>query len=205
MITFDSAHSSAYSFEHCCCCSQILWLNQIVEPRSLLVAPRTIRQQPINPRTIEGHTDKQETRWESPFQDVLLLYMRNTQFVHHVGLRNPDYADRYPAFTSHLSGAENLTYQCQNCGNLSARPMKRWEWFTFCFIPVIPFSLKPYKELGCHICNFWQDVKYRPDVQAQLNGGAPPQQQNYQMGGHEQGTGKPGYGPPPAGVPHQYQ
>jgi hypothetical protein len=86
--------------------------------------------------------------------------------------------------------------------------MKRWEWFTFCFIPVIPFSFKPYKELGCHICNFWQDIKYRPDVQAQLGGagGAPPQhQQGYQMGGHEQGTGKPGYGPPPAGVPHQYQ
>ncbi|KAJ4357590.1 uncharacterized protein N0V89_002166 [Didymosphaeria variabile] len=111
------------------------------------------------------------------------------------------------AFNSHLKGAENLTFQCQNCGNFSARPMKRWEWFTFCFVPVIPFSLKPYKELGCHICNFWQDIKYRPDVQAQIGGGgAPPQhQQGYQMGGHEQGTGKPGYGPPPAGVPHQYQ
>lgn len=111
-------------------------------------------------------------------------------------------------FTSRLSGAENLTFQCQNCGNMSARPMKRWEWFTFCFIPVIPFSIKPYKELGCHVCNFWQDIKYRPDVQAQMGGGGtlpPPNQQGYQMGGHEQGTGKPGYGPPPAGVPHQYQ
>jgi hypothetical protein len=34
------------------------------------------------------------------------------------------------------------------------------EWFTFCFIPIVPFSLKPWKEVGCHICNFWQDIKY---------------------------------------------
>jgi hypothetical protein len=50
--------------------------------------------------------------------------------------------------------------------------MKRWEWFTFCFIPLIPFSLKPYKEVTCHICHFGQDIKYRPDVQQQIGGGA---------------------------------
>lgn len=79
--------------------------------------------------------------------------------------------------------------------------MKRWEWFTFCFVPVIPFSLKPYKEVGCHICNFWQDIKYRPDVQQQLGGGGggaggQPPQQGYMMGG--------GQGGPPAGVPGQH-
>ncbi|RMZ67531.1 rhodopsin family [Pyrenophora seminiperda CCB06] len=74
-------------------------------------------------------------------------------------------------FTSKLSGAEHITVQCQNCGNFSGRVMKRWEWFTFCFIPVIPFSIKPYKEVGCHICNFWQDIKYRPDVMAQIGQG----------------------------------
>ena len=81
------------------------------------------------------------------------------------------------------------------------------EWFTFCFIPVIPFSLKPYKEVGCHICNFYQDIKYRPDVQQMLGGaeGGPPPQHNqppqggYMMGGGQQGP------PPPQGVPQHPQ
>ena len=38
-------------------------------------------------------------------------------------------------FSSILKGYENITAQCQNCGNFSARVYKRWEWFTFCFIP----------------------------------------------------------------------
>ncbi|KAF1811285.1 hypothetical protein P152DRAFT_376543, partial [Eremomyces bilateralis CBS 781.70] len=67
-------------------------------------------------------------------------------------------------FTNPLKGYENVTVQCQNCGNISAHPYSRWEWFTFCFVPIIPFSLKPWKEIGCHICNFYQDIKYRPDV-----------------------------------------
>ncbi|KAI4717141.1 hypothetical protein E4T48_06653 [Aureobasidium sp. EXF-10727] len=92
----------------------------------------------------------------------------------------------------------------QNCGNFSAKVYKRWEWFTFCFVPIIPFSLKPHHEVGCHICHFYQDVMYvsiamlqdrmlmicrhRPDVQQMMNNpqsipmqpqqpyGAPPQQ-----------------------------
>ncbi|KAF2737182.1 hypothetical protein EJ04DRAFT_510532 [Polyplosphaeria fusca] len=104
-------------------------------------------------------------------------------------------------FTSKLAGAENLTVQCQNCGNFSGRVAKRWEWFTFCFIPVIPFSLKPYKEVCCHICNFCQDIKYRPDVQQQMGMGGS--QGGMMMGppGHNGG----GYGPPPAGVPQHPQ
>ena len=91
--------------------------------------------------------------------------------------------------------------QCQNCGNFSGRVLKRWEWFTFCFVPLIPFSLKPYREVGCHICNFWQDVRYRPDVQAQMQGGAGQQQQQpaVVMGGASGGQGAP-----PSGVP-QYK
>ncbi|KAK7520505.1 hypothetical protein IWX49DRAFT_584682 [Phyllosticta citricarpa] len=76
-------------------------------------------------------------------------------------------------FQSLLKGYENVTVQCQNCGNWSGRVYKRWQWFTFCFVPIIPFSLKPWHEIGCHICNFFQDIKYRPDVQAQANGGGP--------------------------------
>ncbi|CAA9966908.1 hypothetical protein CFE70_010339 [Pyrenophora teres f. teres 0-1] len=111
-------------------------------------------------------------------------------------------------FTSKLSGAEHITVQCQNCGNFSGRVMKRWEWFTFCFIPVIPFSIKPYKEVGCHICNFWQDIKYRPDVQAQIGQGGASQGGAVMMAGGNGAPGAPGggggYGPPPQGVP-QYK
>ncbi|RAR02132.1 hypothetical protein DDE82_006008 [Stemphylium lycopersici] len=111
-------------------------------------------------------------------------------------------------FTSKLSGAEHITVQCQNCGNFSGRVMKRWEWFTFCFIPVIPFSLKPYKEVGCHICNFWQDIKYRPDVQQQIGQGGGAAAAHGQQGGAVMmgGNGGPGgHGPPPPrGVP-QYK
>jgi len=89
------------------------------------------------------------------------------------------------AFTSALKGYENVTVQCQNCGNVSGRVYKRWEWFTFCFIPIIPFSLKPWKEVGCHICNFYQDIKFRPDV----TGGAG----SYPMQPQHAGPG----GPPP--------
>ncbi|KAF2623046.1 hypothetical protein BU25DRAFT_414798 [Macroventuria anomochaeta] len=102
-------------------------------------------------------------------------------------------------FNSQLSGAEHITVQCQNCGNFSGRVMKRWEWFTFCFVPIIPFSLKPYKEVGCHICNFWQDIKYRPDVQQQMQGGGG--QPAVMLHG---GNGNGQHGAPPSGVP-QYK
>jgi hypothetical protein len=88
--------------------------------------------------------------------------------------------------------------------------MKRWEWFTFCFIPVIPFSLKPYKEVGCHICKFWQDIAYRlePELQqfgggTKAQGGGAVMMNNYGGPGGGPG-GAPGYGPPPQGVP-QYK
>jgi hypothetical protein len=111
------------------------------------------------------------------------------------------------AFTSPLKGTEHMTLQCLNCNNRTGKVMKRWEWFTFCFIPVIPFSLKPYKEVGCHICNFWQDIAYREEPELQQFGGGTKVRGNAvmmnQYGGHG-GGGAPGYGPPPQGVP-QYK
>ncbi|KAF2090916.1 hypothetical protein K490DRAFT_71216 [Saccharata proteae CBS 121410] len=86
-------------------------------------------------------------------------------------------------FTSPLKGYESVTVQCQNCGNFSGRVYKRWQWFTLCFVPIIPFSLKPWHEVGCGICNFYQDIKYRPDVQAQ--GGQIPMTA-YSSGGLQQ-------------------
>ncbi|KAF2476140.1 uncharacterized protein BDR25DRAFT_278952 [Lindgomyces ingoldianus] len=106
-------------------------------------------------------------------------------------------------FTSRLKGAENLTVQCQNCGNFSGHVYKRWEWFTFCFVPIIPFSLKPYKEVGCHICNFYQDIKYRPDVQQQMGFGNGSQPQGGMLMGPP--SAHDGRGPPPAGVPQHPQ
>lgn len=32
-------------------------------------------------------------------------------------------------FNSLLSGYENITVQCQNCGNFSGKVTKRWEWY----------------------------------------------------------------------------
>jgi hypothetical protein len=116
--------------------------------------------------------------------------------------------------------------QCQNCGNFSGRVSspppsfvketptdfrsqvtKRWEWFTFCFVPLVPFSLKPHTEIGCHICNFGQDIKYRPDVQAQIagHGGAQQGGQGVMMhGGQDGAMGTNAQGPVPQGVP-QYK
>lgn len=44
------------------------------------------------------------------------------------------------------------------------------------FSPVIPFSLKPDKDVGCHICKFYQDLRHRPDVQNMMEGGGGGQQ-----------------------------
>jgi hypothetical protein len=82
------------------------------------------------------------------------------------------------------------------------------QWFTFCFLPLIPFSLKPYKEVGCHICHFYQDIKYRPDVQQQMGLSGGHAEQGVMMhggAGGPPGQGGQGYGPPPAGVPQQYK
>ncbi|KAL2351201.1 hypothetical protein BJ546DRAFT_855942 [Cryomyces antarcticus] len=99
-------------------------------------------------------------------------------------------------FSSPLQGYEQVAAQCQNCGNFSAHVYKRWCWFTFCFVPIIPFSLKPYQDVGCPICNFHQDLKFRPDVQNQNPAAANNQipMQGYGGGG--------GPGGPPLGPPH---
>ncbi|KAF2153136.1 hypothetical protein K461DRAFT_293421 [Myriangium duriaei CBS 260.36] len=79
-------------------------------------------------------------------------------------------------FQSLLEGYENVVCQCQNCGNYSGRVYKRHQWFTFCWIPIIPFSFKPWHEIGCHICNFYQDIRYRPDVEQMRGQSGPPGQ-----------------------------
>ena len=89
-----------------------------------------------------------------PIHYVLPLHLRHAQYVPSPlrEARNQEpgtkltcvFLPPLTAFQSRLKGAEHLTVQCQNCGNLSGHVYKRWQWFTFCFVPVIPLSVKPW-------------------------------------------------------------
>lgn len=98
-------------------------------------------------------------------------------------------------FTKNLKGAENITAQCRNCGNWSARCITRWPFFTVCFIPLVPLATHKYEEVACHVCRFHQDIKDRPDVQSMIQnggqGGGMPQNQMPNQGSAGQG-GQPG-------------
>ncbi|SPO07658.1 uncharacterized protein DNG_10353 [Cephalotrichum gorgonifer] len=78
-------------------------------------------------------------------------------------------------FRKPVPGYENLVCQCFNCGNMSGRVLKSHPWFTLCWIPIIPLSIKGYKDVACHICNFRQPLENRPDVTAMQGGARPPQ------------------------------
>ncbi|KKA29964.1 hypothetical protein TD95_003778 [Thielaviopsis punctulata] len=77
-------------------------------------------------------------------------------------------------FRKEVSDYRGVVCQCHNCGNMSGRVLKSNPWFTFCFVPVIPLSLKGYTDISCHICNFAQPLANRPDVQAMIGGGGNP-------------------------------
>lgn len=91
---------------------------------------------------------------QQPIHYVLPLHLRLAQYVPSPfrEARNQEpgtkltcvFLSPLTAFQSRLKGAEHLTVQCQNCGNLSGHAYKRWQWFTFCFVPVIPLSVKPW-------------------------------------------------------------
>ncbi|RAL68210.1 hypothetical protein DID88_008914 [Monilinia fructigena] len=104
-------------------------------------------------------------------------------------------------FSSQLQGYENVLCQCHNCGNYSARVIKRHPWFTFCFIPVLPLSFHAYEDIVCSICNFAQPLQNRQDVQSQINGGGQVPLQNQPPSGGG-GPANPGWGGgPPGGKP----
>ncbi|CZR55045.1 uncharacterized protein PAC_04931 [Phialocephala subalpina] len=105
-------------------------------------------------------------------------------------------------FSSQLKGYEGVLCQCHNCGNWSARVIKRNPWFTFCFIPVIPLSVHGYEDVVCSICNFAQPLQNRQDVIAQMNGGGGggggmPLQHQPPPGPPQGWGGPPGGGGPP--------
>ncbi|KAK0746395.1 hypothetical protein B0T18DRAFT_368746 [Schizothecium vesticola] len=74
-------------------------------------------------------------------------------------------------FRKEVEGYEGIVCRCYNCGNQSGHVVKQNPWFTFCFIPVIPLSMKGYTDISCHICNFQQPLEHRPDVQGMKGGG----------------------------------
>ncbi|KAL8393606.1 hypothetical protein RB595_003374 [Gaeumannomyces hyphopodioides] len=103
-------------------------------------------------------------------------------------------------FRSEVDGYQGLTCQCHNCGNWAASVVKTHPWFTLCWIPVIPFTIKGYVDVSCRVCNFAQPLTHRPDVQQMAAGG----------GGGGGGGAPPQYplqhqaGPPPAQQPMRY-
>ncbi|VUC22838.1 unnamed protein product [Clonostachys rosea] len=113
-------------------------------------------------------------------------------------------------FRKELPGYEGVICQCHHCGNMSGHVLQRRPFFTFCFVPIIPFTISGYKDIVCHICNHTQPLEARPDVQAMANGGAgpggpipqgPPPNQQYQ-----QGPPQPDYKQQSApGAPPQYR
>ncbi|CZS93706.1 uncharacterized protein RCO7_09455 [Rhynchosporium graminicola] len=107
-------------------------------------------------------------------------------------------------FSKQLQGYDGVICQCHNCGNYSARVIKRNPWFTFCFIPVIPLSIHGYEDVVCSICNFAQPLPNRQDVIAMKDGGGGGGvllQHQQQPGGAPAGWGGGGPGAGPSGGP----
>jgi hypothetical protein len=90
----------------------------------------------------------------------------------------------------HVSSQKLLAQQTLffSTTNMQVRRDTNTRDHSFCFIPIIPFSLKPDKDVGCHICKFYQDLKHRPDVQNMMeSGGGAGGQQIPMQGGPPQG------------------
>uniref|UniRef100_A0A0B7K312 Zinc-ribbon 15 domain-containing protein n=1 Tax=Bionectria ochroleuca TaxID=29856 RepID=A0A0B7K312_BIOOC len=87
-------------------------------------------------------------------------------------------------FRKELPGYEGVICQCHHCGNMSGHVLHRRPFFTFCFVPLIPFTISGYKDIVCHICNHAQPLEARPD--------GPPQP-DYQYKQQSAPTGPPQY------------
>ncbi|KAK9481213.1 hypothetical protein V1514DRAFT_323250 [Lipomyces japonicus] len=57
-------------------------------------------------------------------------------------------------FNSPIKGYEDLHVYCPRCHNFSLVPIHRREFFTFCYVPVIPTSWGD--DLQCTICPYNQ-------------------------------------------------
>ncbi|RVD86914.1 uncharacterized protein DFL_005165 [Arthrobotrys flagrans] len=92
-------------------------------------------------------------------------------------------------FSSRLKGYENVRVNCSNCHNNSVIAIKRRNFFTFCYIPIIPLSY--HEELNCTICNA------RSKISKQQLDQLADQHQMGNMGGG--GAPQHGYNPGPQG------
>ncbi|KAL6927144.1 hypothetical protein ACO0SA_003434 [Hanseniaspora valbyensis] len=54
-------------------------------------------------------------------------------------------------------------YYCPNCKNLTVEPIKRKEFITIFFIPVVPLYWG--KQLHCTVCNWRQDFSNEQELQ----------------------------------------
>ncbi|CCK71509.1 uncharacterized protein KNAG_0H00940 [Huiozyma naganishii CBS 8797] len=64
---------------------------------------------------------------------------------------------------------------CPKCHNFSVAPIKRKEFFTFWYIPIIPLYWG--KQLRCNICNWRQDFKNEEELNRVVN-----EQKNFHNG-----------------------
>ncbi|KAK4136646.1 hypothetical protein BT67DRAFT_374443 [Trichocladium antarcticum] len=105
-------------------------------------------------------------------------------------------------FRKEVEGYQGLVCRCYNCGNYSASVARSHPWFTFCFIPVVPLSIKGYEDVNCRVCRFEQPLSHRPDVQALRGGGgqAVPMQPPPAAGSGP----PPGWGSPKPNEPMRY-
>ena len=76
-------------------------------------------------------------------------------------------------FSSSLKGYENIRVVCPRCHNHNVIARKRRQFFTFCFIPIVPISWG--EELRCTICGYNQETN-----QQQLDGMQQQQVQGQQ-------------------------
>lgn len=101
-----------------------------------------------------------------------------------------------------IKGFEHLRFYCPRCHNVSMEAQKDHQFFTFCFIPLIPISFS--KNLTCPICGYKQgtskeQLEVMKNQQAGQAGGQqqPPPPQGYAGNGSNQGyDGKQNQYPP---------
>jgi hypothetical protein len=109
-------------------------------------------------------------------------------------------------FRRRLDGYDDVRVQCYNCGNWSANVRKTHPFFTLCWVPIIPLSLKGEVDVHCNTCGWDQAIEKRPDVQA-MRKPQPGQESRQGAGGVPlQNTHNgPSAPPPPPPGPHQQQ
>ncbi|CUS12050.1 unnamed protein product [Tuber aestivum] len=78
-------------------------------------------------------------------------------------------------FSGALKGFEHIRVVCPRCHNSSVVAIKRRNFFTFCFIPIVPISWG--EELRCSICQYHQSTNkgQLTSMQSQGAPAAPPQ------------------------------